>query len=198
MEKLTPPIEALIRKSLEQFASRVPRRLITRNGKIKKGGIHLDGIPYLYRAYLEGENAPEGEPGLVLHKFVASDQPGELHCHPWRWSISFIIAGSYKETRARPIEMIRGVRGVAKDKITLSDKKERTFEPGDNNWISHDDYHRVEILTPEVWTLFLHGPREHGWGFVKEKFGKPMELKKVTVRTFSGRPEVGKNDRRKD
>lgn len=186
-QRLTPPVEAIVKKSLEQFASRLPRRLITRDGKIKKGGVHLDGTPYLYRTYLEGESPPADEQsGLLLHKFVASDQPGELHSHPWHWSISFILAGSYKEIRARPLG------APAAKKITLSDKRERVFASGDSNWISHDDYHRVEILTPEVWTLFLHGPRRHGWGFVKEEFGKPVELKKVTVRTFSGRPEIGR------
>ncbi len=127
-----------------------------------------DGVsPYLTRHYLIGSpKMPDGSCpfdcygdmrpgaewsgsfGLYLHRFHRSDSGGELHNHPWRWSCSLILAGGYIEERRRG-------GGVEK----------RVVLPGDFNYIGHDDFHRVDLIESDVWTLFLVGPKVSSWGF---------------------------------
>lgn len=87
--------------------------------------------------------------GLYLHRFHRSDADRELHNHPWRWSVSLILAGGYLEER-------RGTAGLVERIARL---------PGDFNWIGHDDFHRVDLIEEDAWTLFLVGPKVSTWGF---------------------------------
>ena len=58
------------------------------------------------------------------------------------------------------------------------------------NIIKANTFHRVELLTPEVWTLFIHGPRVQPWGFVKEgSYGVPLEMRVVHGKTSEARPK---------
>jgi len=171
------PLAKAISEALEKFAARGERRLIPR-GK--------DQIAYLYRNFLEGKPAPDGEPGLLLHKFVASDTFEQLHNHPWTWSVSFILEGSYRETR----EVIQTRQGNGK--ILLRRQWQRDFKPGDHNYIARNDFHRVDLISNHVWTLFLHGPREGDWSFVPENYGEFVIPRMVTKRTFDVREKVDK------
>lgn len=188
MPRMTPPIEKLVRETLEAIAARFPRRLITRNGtkNVEDGGIDFDGKPYMFRSYFDhGGEAPDGEAGLFLHKFVSSDEIGELHSHPWKWSSSFILSGTYRETRAE------GLVDRETNTVTFKNKIVHEYKGGDVNFIRDIDFHRVELLTPEVWTLFMHGPRVGSWGFAKEIIGDPVSVTIVKKRTFKSRPEQG-------
>jgi len=73
----------------------------------------------------------------------------ELHNHPWRKSISFILSGKYLEQR-----LIDG-------KVV-----ERILSPGKFNYIKANDFHRVELVTKRVWTLFISGSKDQDWGFI--------------------------------
>ncbi len=88
---------------------------------------------------------------LYLHCFHSSDEDLELHNHDWNRSISIILAGSYLEER-----MIKG-------KIVT-----RIFKPGDINYIKANDFHRIELKTKRVWTLFISGSKnnKNNWGFL--------------------------------
>lgn len=178
MHSISPPLRNLISDALETFGARIERRLIPR-GKEK--------LPYLYRNFLEGKQAPDGEPGLFLHKFVSSDQEGQLHNHPWQWSASFILVGAYKETRAN-------IGAKEGDQILLTGQwKKRQFNAGDINFIRKDDFHRVDIVpsvADHVWTLFLHGPRVDNWSFVPEEYDALVTPRIVTKRTFDIRDKV--------
>jgi hypothetical protein len=93
---------------------------------------------------------PEAPLGLYLHRFHRGDDDQELHCHPWRWACSLILSGGYREERR--------VRGT--DRVET-----RIVRPGSLNFIRSDDFHRVDLLEGEAWSLFLVGPKFTGWGF---------------------------------
>lgn len=150
-----------------------PCRLITRD----------DGkTPYLYRYYLKKSDSSEF--GVFLHRFVSSDQQEEFHCHPWRWSFSIILRGSYSEERiGRLVRIVDPNDGFPSDppRYAAEEVAKKTFVPLDVNLIARDDYHRVDLLGPEVWTIFVHGPREGDWRFVHRETGA---VRVITTRTF--------------
>lgn len=135
----------------------------------------LDGrSPYLSRYYLRGRpRMPDGsepfEPGggtkegaidppgwgLYLHRFHRGDLDRELHNHPWRWSLSLILAGGYLEERRQGDRIVR-----------------RRLRPGAINWIGQDDFHRVDLTDGECWSLFVAGPKVSGWGFWDRSSGE--------------------------
>lgn len=93
---------------------------------------------------------------LYLHKFHRGDDDLALHNHPWKWAISFILAGGYKEERR--IEEKRMLYKVHRVVYSF-------VEPLSFNFLRGNDFHRVELLEKDAWTLFLVGPRVQGWGF---------------------------------
>jgi hypothetical protein len=93
--------------------------------------------------------------GLYVHKFHRSDNDRALHSHPWLWALSFVIAGGYLEER-------RMVRRVIN----------RTVAPLSINFISGNDFHRVDLLEKDAWTLFLVGPRAASWSFWNRDTGE--------------------------
>lgn len=139
-----------------------------------------EDVPYLWRAYLGERKGDPSATGAFLHRFVSSDVR-ELHCHPWAWARTFILAGSYSEDRASSLS----VDFVAK-RATLDGSTWRTevFRPGDTNVIYGSTFHRVDLLTPEVWTLFVHGPRVQDWGFVPmHRFAEPVPMRVIEGHT---------------
>lgn len=88
-------------------------------------------------------------PSVYLHCFHASDEDLELHSHPWSKSISFILSGSYKEERLKNNKVVT-----------------RILSPGKFNYIKADDFHRVDLVSKRVWTLFISGSKVKDWGFL--------------------------------
>jgi hypothetical protein len=134
--------------------------------------------PYLSRYYLLGgprmpdDSAPfdrYGNPrrgvdwsasdrlgfGLYLHRFHRGDRDLELHSHPWRWAVSWILVGGYREERR-----IGNVVVI------------RDYPAWSWNFLESDDYHRVDLLEGECWTLFFAGPKAKSWGFWDRITGK--------------------------
>ena len=85
---------------------------------------------------------------LYLHRFFRSDHDGELHSHPWRWAVALILAGGYREERR------------VGDRVVTIDRK-----PGSLVFLRGEDFHRVDLLGAESWSLFLVGPRVATWFF---------------------------------
>lgn len=164
------------RRFLTEFGDRLDSRLITRE----------DDKPYLWRGYLLDDDG-DGDPkrlNAFLHRFLSSDDKFLLHCHPWIESVSFILLGTYRETSAEGTRMSDG-------KIVLSQPVVRDFMPGRKNIIKADTFHRVDLITPEVWTLFIHGPRVQPWGFVKEGvYGEPLDMRVVQGKTSENLPKL--------
>lgn len=119
----------------------------------KKVIYRRDDDPYLTRYYILPRKRPDWCPGVYLHCFHSSDQDEELHDHPWQKAVSLIIAGSYREELRQE-----------DDSVT-----ERVMKPGCLNFILGDDFHRVDILAPRVWTIFISYKKYKDWGFWNRK-----------------------------
>lgn len=85
---------------------------------------------------------------LYLHRFHRSDDDGALHNHPWRWSLSFILAGGYSEERRVGDAVVR-----------------RLVKPLRFNFIGGDTFHRVDLIETDAWSLFFVGPKVGTWFF---------------------------------
>lgn len=121
------------------------------------------GSAYLSRWYIAGRGKDYdggakdiAAPGLLgrlpfnvfLHRFHRSDDDGALHNHPWSWSVSFILAGGYSEERRVGDEVVR-----------------REVRPWRINVIRRDDFHRVDLLEHDAWTIFVASPKVGTWHF---------------------------------
>lgn len=110
---------------------------------------YVSGDPYITRVLL-----PKlGETRAFLHHIHRADHERDLHDHPWSWSFSIVLCGSYDEER--PTDCHHS------DCTSTKTRRVRWF-----NFIRGTDVHRITQLHGDVWTLFVHGPR-HGrsWGF---------------------------------
>lgn len=149
----------LARKSCEALVTWLPQPRVIRDRDEKD--------TYLSRWYLlngpatafaTNGNPVEGETqatafSVMLHKFHKSDDAGDLHNHPWKFALSFVLAGGYSEEK-------RTLTGTAHDPVTC-----RTVLPFTFNLIRATHFHRVDLLEKDAWTLFVSGPRINSWGF---------------------------------
>lgn len=138
-------------KSATRFLQE-PRIIYDREGK----------DPYLSRYYLvrekptddailKGQSAGTDKArsfDLFLHHFHRSDQDAALHNHPWEWGLSFILVGGYIEERRQG------------DRVFT-----RRVLPFTFNLVKKVDYHRVDLIEEDAWSLFLVGPRVDTWYF---------------------------------
>jgi hypothetical protein len=111
----------------------------------KSKTVHLDGDPYLTRYYIFNTRFF----GLYLHHFHRPDADRDLHNHPWLFAISYILRGNYVETK-----LSRGLEYVSHGR-------------GSFNLISGSCFHRIALITPGLYTLFMRGPRVKKWGFLR-------------------------------
>ena len=148
-----------MRSLLHQFVwfLDTPRIIYDREGK----------EPYLSRWYLirskpEPDDTLVGQPSesnkprlfdLYLHRFHRSDDDQALHNHPVSWALSFVLAGGYTEERRFGDHLVQV----------------RTVRPFRFNFIRKEDYHRVDLLEEDAWSLFLVGPKIDTWYFWDRK-----------------------------
>jgi hypothetical protein len=105
--------------------------------------------PYLERYYLFGAFGWHA----YLHRFVDSDPDRGLHDHPWSRAVSLVLSGGYDEQRSCAGDV---------DRIYV-----HNIGPLRLNLLRGDDFHRVILRDGHpAWTLFIHGPRVKGWGFM--------------------------------
>lgn len=139
----------------------VPRRgavaalLYRLAGRLRYRLISIGGRPYLERHFLFKRLGATA----YLHHFVLGDDERNVHDHPWIWAFSVILTGGYTEERLRWFDPDCG----------FSLKLRRMF-PLRINIIGPRAFHRIIKPKPGTWTLFVHGPRVKGWGFLKERF----------------------------
>lgn len=117
-----------------------------------------NGEPYLKRYYLF--RIPILDITFYLHHFVDSDPDRGLHDHPWGWACSLILSGFYTELKAVDIER-------KEFSLILVSRYQWRL-----NFLRGDDWHRVILAEQygkplDCWTLFIHGPRIKGWGFMQ-------------------------------
>ena len=106
---------------------------------------------------------------LYLHRFHRSDEDGELHSHPFEWSVALILAGGYREERRDNALGFPSVRA-------------RDIKPWTLNFIRHDTFHRVDLLEDDAWSLFLVGPKTKSWGFWDRVTGQYTEWREFLRR----------------
>jgi hypothetical protein len=142
---------SLIESLLLHITDRLPCRIID--------GEH--GEPYLERYYLAGLFGWHA----YLHRFVDSDPDRGLHDHPWARAASLVLTGGYDELRlAQPPRHGAGEAAA----VTSLPIHTRHVRPWRLNLLRGSDYHRVVLRDGRpAWTLFLHGPRVKGWGFLR-------------------------------
>jgi hypothetical protein len=146
---------SVVESLLHRITDRLPCRII--DGE--------QGEPYLERYYLAGLDR-FGLKGwhAYLHRFVDSDPDRGLHDHPWNRAVSLVLSGGYDELRFATGPGQIGVDSAAAGQRTLV----RRIGPGRLNLLRGTDYHRVLLRDGRpAWTLFLHGPRVKGWGFLR-------------------------------
>lgn len=93
-----------------------------------------------------------------LHRFVAADADEWVHDHPWSWSVAIVLTGGYREERLEHFDPATGWKA----RLRILGGWRRI------NLIRGRDFHRIVDSIPETWTLFIHGPRVKGWGFLQD------------------------------
>tara|TARA_B100000214_G_C23665742_1_gene489523 strand:- start:20 stop:433 length:414 start_codon:yes stop_codon:yes gene_type:complete len=108
-----------------------------------------DSEPYLLRYYLFIKDRDNFPFNIFLHKFLKSD-PDDLHDHPWPF-ITIILYGGYWEHTI--------------------DGKKTWWGTGTFRYASAETFHRITVDPnyPDIWTLFIPGPKQREWGFKTEK-----------------------------
>jgi len=155
---------SLIATLLHRITNHLPCRFID--------GEH--GEPYLERYYLLGLFGWHA----YLHRFVDSDPDRGLHDHPWGRAFSLVLSGGYDEIRFADAPGGGSVGSVAAVSIDAAGQpaiRTRHIRPGRLNLLRGSDYHRVVLREGRpAWTLFAHGPRVKGWGFLRQGQYRPM------------------------
>ncbi len=146
------------KKLLYRVSGRLPCRLID-----------IEGQPYLERYYL-GKCLGAT---FYLHRFVSGDSERNVHDHPWPWAFSLILSGAYVEERLCHFSPDQGwiSRNITR----------RWWRP---NWLTGASFHRITRPEPETWTLFIHGPRRKGWGFLAFVDGVAIYHQPYNVKAF--------------
>lgn len=97
--------------------------------------------PYMLRWYVLPRNPFFN---VYLHKFLHDDEDRATHDHPWR-SLSIVLSGNCLEHYGKG--------------------KKRELKQGSLVRRSAEFDHRIQLLTKNVWTLFITGPTIREWGF---------------------------------
>ncbi|MBI3453992.1 MAG: hypothetical protein HY057_14385 [Rhodospirillales bacterium] len=95
-----------------------------------------------------------GGGAAYLHHYLRSDPDRGPHDHPWNWAVAVPLAGGYVEER---------LAGFNRQGTRLRCRRRRVFLP---YRLTGADFHRVICPDNTNWSLFVHGPRRKGWGFV--------------------------------
>lgn len=117
--------------------------------------IHRTGNQRYLERYWLGKSRRLGITAY-LHRFVARDADEWVHDHPWSWAVAIVLTGGYTEERLKWFDPNIGWHSIL-----------RQIRPLRPNIIRGRDFHRILECQPETWTLFIHGPRRKGWGFLE-------------------------------
>lgn len=132
----------MLQKWLFKVTAKLPCRLIKR-----------EDHPYLERYFVASALGRT----IYLHRFVGTDPDEGVHNHPWN-ALAICLSGGYTEARLTGFCPMTGWV-----------EKLRRIRPGSFNRIRANDFHQIVSMKPGTWTLFLHGPMKHGWGFLRRE-----------------------------
>ena len=130
-------------------------KLLEKLGRKRVVMDRVNNEPYLERYYLFLKDRTWFPFNVFLHKFLKSD-PDDLHDHPWPYA-TVILKGGYWEWVPQLNSAGEKIGEIAKWRA-----------PGHFRFCNANSLHRIEI-DPQVtcWTLFMPGPQQREWGFVR-------------------------------
>lgn len=156
-DRLSPPRVIYDRDGLSPYLS---RWYLTASPTMPDGS-----SPFANGQPKPGVEWPTGNFGIYLHQFHRSDDDLALHNHPWRWALSFILVGGYREERRWGTQVIR-----------------RDVKPFSFNFIRGSDFHRVDLHERDAWSIFIVGPKISSWGFWDRHTGEFVEWREFITR----------------
>jgi hypothetical protein len=139
-------------ESLKALAATLPARHI----------LAENGAPYLSRYKLHGwmpDDQVDTPCSVYLHNIHQHDLDPAPHSHPWEWSQTMVLSGGYTETR-----------GILQDG-KFAELVCRGYRIGEGYFMPGDQLHRIIMVSPDTWTLFVVGPKRKSWGFAVEGRG---------------------------
>jgi hypothetical protein len=108
---------------------------------------------YLKRHIVFGQTPDEDSKpafSLYLHNLCSGDVDGP-HSHPWPISCALLVAGSYIEERWAHAKAKSRYRRLGRFALNLLCPK---------------NYHRIDSVMPDTWSLFFSAPEKRGWNFL--------------------------------
>jgi hypothetical protein len=165
----------VLRSQLSKLAATEPDEIIGPGIRSRKTKGHVP-VPkaFLRRWFVIPKNKYFN---IYLHQFLRDDEDRALHDHPW-FNLSILLAGQY-------IEHTIAAGGVHKRMI---------YQAGDLKFRAPWSAHRVELIKSTIghhltgvtmsfmptkqpsWSLFITGPKQHGWGFHCPGEWTPQEM----------------------
>lgn len=119
------------------------RLFLVKEIKSKEGVVHFLRYRLLWTPWFK----------IYLHKICRSDEDAHMHDHPWNF-VSLILWGGYKEWARYP--------------KSWCDEFERVHFKWHLIQHHHEDAHKIELITPHVWSLVFAGRKDHPWGYQTE------------------------------
>lgn len=141
---------------MTRAVARFLRQRLLRQGKSRLGRapdvlIGPPEDPYLRRWWVIPRNRWFN---IYLHEMLHDDDDRAMHDHPWV-NMSIVLSGSYLEQ----------MPGGARERVR-----------GSFVFRKPSSAHRLEVLSPNTWTLFLTGPKVRVWGFYCSWGWRPFHL----------------------
>lgn len=203
---------------IRQVSQRVPTRLISREILGQTG---IEKVPYMFRHYLQKDRDEIGwflhkfvssdeerklhshpwewsfsiilEGGYVEYRAKKSYQTERCECghleQHHREVDGCVVHFRLSVPHCNCKKYVAAKTGAKVEMV--GPQQTRVFRPLNVNVILHDDFHRVEILSKEVWTLFCHGPRRCDWGFIPEQYETKLPpIEWINGKTFDNNLEV--------
>lgn len=112
-------------------------------------------MPYMRRYYILRSRWLN----VRVHEILRDDEGRALHNHPWDF-LSVGLVGSYLEERPTR-EWLNFPVGLPKTKPRVKVAPWFIVRPAST-------LHRLDLLSPVVWTLVVTGPKRREWGFQTE------------------------------
>lgn len=126
--------------------------------------------PYILRWHLFRKWSKLLE-NVYIHCVKRSDDDRALHCHPW-WSISVILRTGYWEVMPVNKKLYAEWDPILARLYPGMEHMHRAEKrvwrgPGTIIFRRADAIHRLQLKnnSPDVWTLFITGPKVKEWGF---------------------------------
>ena len=113
--------------------------------------------PYLRRWWLIPRNRFFN---IYLHHFMRSDDDRALHDHPWP-NISILLQGEYLEHRPGGVVKYRRTGQIILRGPRSAHRIELQY-----HYVRVPDMPHAIWRAPEIWTLFITGPKVREWGFL--------------------------------